>query len=56
MSGISANDPAGIDKLIDMYSGNDYCCEYCDIDYDLIEIDFGVYICQDCWDSAIEEE
>ena len=56
MSGISANDPNGIDKLIDMYSGNGPCCEYCDIDYDLIEIDFETYICQECWDSAIEDE
>ena len=58
MSGISANDPNGIDKLIDMYSGDAPCCEYCDQDWDLHE--FGdypdiTYICYNCLDFDGDE-
>ena len=55
MSGISANDPEGIEKLINMYSGDGDCCEYCDNDWDLIDLG-GIYICQECLDSSFEEE
>jgi len=48
MSGISANDPNGIDKLIDMYAGDGPCCEYCDNDWDLIDFGDGIYICEEC--------
>ena len=56
MSGISANDPEGIDKLINMYGGDAPCCEYCDNDWNLIDFGDDIYICEECLDNGDEEE
>ena len=56
MSGISANDPEGIDKLIAMYGGDAPCCEYCDNDWNLIDFGDDIYICEECLDKGDEEE
>jgi hypothetical protein len=48
MSGISANDPEGIDKLIAMYSGDDCQCQYCGNEWDLIDFGDDIYICEEC--------